>query len=165
MRVRNSVHDHAWTVRPRMCFHMTTTLIDATALLAVWHRWRDAVRAHCTAIDAMDTEYHARMAKYPANIRHVGLPTFREYARAQYAWQDAAARERARRGAPEHGHVVKSGGAFEAVCPAHPWFRRVAWSRPVTPLSSAHGHNVEYHSGARARVYDRPGHIPSTLLP
>lgn len=139
--------------------------IPAPSLQEVWRRWRDAARAHRATADAMDAEYHERMAQYPPNIRHLGLPTFTEYARARSAWEDVAAQARAAGGVPAHGYVDKTGPGYEAVCPAHPWFRRVAWSRQTTPLTSVHKHNAEHHNGARARVYEVPGRELSTLLP
>lgn len=137
----------------------------APSLREVWLRWRDAASAHRAAADAMDDDYHERMAKYPPNIRHLGLPTFTEYARARDAWEDAAAKARAGEGTPEHGYVAKTGPGFEAVCPGHPSFRRAAWSRKTTPLSSVHTHNAEHHDGAPARVYEVAGRELSTLLP
>ena len=135
------------------------------SLVAAWNRWRDAVRAHRACADAMDADYHERQNRFPANIRHLGLPTFHEYAVARDAWMDDAAQHRAERGHPEHGYVAKTGPAHEAVCPSHPRFRRIAWSGQATPLSSIRKHNAEHHDGAPARVYEVAGRTPSTLLP
>lgn len=144
----------------------TATHIDASTLLAAWARLRDASRAHRAAIALLDESVRRREEQYPENIRYVALPTFRELAASQFAWWDAAAAARAEREpVPEHAYVAKTGGAYEAVCPAHPRFRRIAWTRPTTPLSSAHEHNAEHHGEARARVYEVPGREISSLLP
>jgi hypothetical protein len=57
------------------------------------------------------------------------------------------------------------GGGYEAVCPVHPRFRRVAWSHRATPALSAYEHNTEHHDGARVIVVEVPSREPSTLLP
>lgn len=138
---------------------------ESGSLLRIWNEWRDAVRAHVSRIQEQGAEYHASQARFPENIRHLGLPTFFAAGMAQRLWEDAAAKHRAAGGVPAHGYVAKTGGAYEAVCSEHPRFRRVAWTQQGTPLSSAREHNREHHGGAPARVYDVPGREPSTLLP
>lgn len=135
------------------------------SLLSIWREWRDAVRAHVACIQAQDAGYHTSQARYPENIRHLGLSTFFAVGMSQRLWEDAAAQHRALGEIPAHGYVAKTGGAYEAVCSEHPRFRRIAWTRKSTPASSVRKHNAEHHGGAPARVYDMPGREPSTLMP
>lgn len=84
---------------------------------------------------------------------------------ARARWEHTAATLRTESGLPQHAYVAKTGGAYEAVCPEHPRFRRIAWTHRRTPLSSAREHNLEDHDGAPARVYSVPGREPSCLMP
>jgi len=140
--------------------------MNSTELLATWHAYRAAVRAQNAAIRAEGPR--PDLERFPLNIRYVHLPTFSALAHAQFAWMDAVAvyrREHPRPGTQGVGFVAKNGGAYEAKCPAHPRFRRIAWSRPSTPARSAFEHNLEHHHGAPVVVIDTPDLVPSTLLP
>lgn len=136
-------------------------------LLTRWSLWRAAVCAHAAAVSRLDPARREREERFPANIRCIGPPTFRDLAATEFAWMSAATECRtALAGTPEsHGYVAKTGRAHEALCPEHRRFRRVAWTKQRTPLLSVREHNVEYHGGVPARVYDVPGREPSSLLP
>ncbi len=143
-----------------------TDVPDGEHLVDVWSSYRSAVAANTAAIRAEGPR--PDLEQFPANIRYVHLPTFSPLARAQQAWMDAVARYRAahpRPGTEEVGFVAQRGSAYEAHCPVHPWFRRIAWSTPATPTSSAREHNVEHHGGAPVVVVHTPDLVPSSLLP
>lgn len=154
------------TVHAPVDIQAATNALARKLLLGAWRRWRDAARAHNAQVSLLPE--HARIAalSVPPNIRHVGLPTWSEVAQTHSAWAELSAAYRsAFTPAPTVGHVAKMGAAYEAVCPEHPWFRRVAWTRPSTPLTSAREHNTEHHDGAPARVYEVADREPSSLLP
>jgi hypothetical protein len=137
-----------------------------TTLVEVWGRWREAVREHVAAIRARGPR--PDLDRFPANIRHIDLPTFTALAHTRDAWMDEVARYRRahpRPGTEGAAFVAKNGHAYEAKCPEHPRFRRVAWTHPSVPTSSAREHNVEHHGGAPVVVMDTPGLLPSTMLP
>lgn len=139
-------------------------------LTAFWLRWRATVRAHVHAKREAGVPFHPGVVTgfERLDALGLGLPTFSAQSRAGDAWMEAAARYR--REHPLEGnagaaYVVNSGSGFEAVCPTHPSFRRVAWTHQRTPLSSAREHNTEHHEGARAVIISDPAPALSSLLP
>jgi hypothetical protein len=75
-----------------MCVSMTTpTLpaVDTAQLVDVWRNWHEATRAHVAAIRARGPR--PDLDGYPANLRHVDLPTYRPGVGARYAGMDAVA--------------------------------------------------------------------------
>ena len=138
----------------------------ADGLLAIWRDYRAAVSAQTDAIRAEGPR--TELDQYPANIRYIHLPTSSTLSRARYAWMDAVALYRAthpRTGIEGAAFVAKNGNAYEAKCPSHPRFRRVAWTHPRTPACTARAHNVEHHAGAPVVVVDTPTLVPSSMLP
>lgn len=147
--------------------HITATLERKHAraeLVSAWQQWRAAARAHTAAKQAAGvTPYLGRDGGRRLDAEGLGLPTFTAAAHARDTFLDLAAT--ARPTPTAHAYVAKMGGGYEAVCPAHPRFRRVAWTHRATPALSAHEHNTEHHDGARVIVVEAPGREPSSLLP